>query len=302
LIQAYANLNPQLNRNATNNTISDCRVKSLGEAFAIRGKGAHGNRFLRCSSDFAGTITNPGANDGLGGIRLDSTKNNTFSRMWIANAKCGVYVGGYDQETPDSPWASENNVFENCIFHRCVLKGLDLNWRENDNWNRHTTTEGTAQDVTTSRFVNCTFSAADPVNSTAFVWSNREVTNSPFYNCIIVDFDKYVDGEESPWQYDATIGQYTEKHTFPLPGFVFFNCCFSNPATFNAAIPMAQGAGNKNVVNPGFAPTGTYELSSTSPCVNSGAAFSFLYPGDFDGGPRVQHNKIDIGAQESPHP
>jgi hypothetical protein len=303
LIQAYTSFS----ETATNNTIEDCRVKSLGELILLRGKGVFGNRFLRCHSDLTATITNPvGA---LGCIAISSSRNNTFSRIWLGNSKSAVFITGLEEENdPTANWASEYNTFENCIFHNCE-KAIDLSWYHTDNLNVHTdTADGTTQDVRQTSFFNCTF-AANPAKTTYFFWSNRQASSNFIVNCIITDFDNYVHGQESEWTqftsppYEANdprviAGDYYDFTIYPSPGFSFNNCCFwNNHTTFIPAI--AAGTGNK-IGNPAYSNPVLYELSDNSPCVNSGAPYSFLYPGDYDGTTRVLAGVVDIGAQESP--
>jgi hypothetical protein len=171
LIQAYANDVPSLNEVATDNTIQDCWAKSIGDVILVRGKGAYGNRFLRCYSDFTATIPIPSPPAAFGCIALSSTKNNTFSRIWLGNSKSAIFITGLQQETDDSPWASETNIFENCIFHNCE-KAIDLSWHHDDNLNRNTlpppSGSGTAQDVRSTYFNNCTFVATTTTPTTFF--------------------------------------------------------------------------------------------------------------------------------------
>jgi hypothetical protein len=305
-IQAYASTSQM----AVNNTIEDCTIKSLAEPFLLRERGASG-RFLRCTSDYTATIAIPEA--GGGRITIYSSKNNVFSRIYLKNAKIAVLLGGYSDETDVSVFASENNIFENCIFDGCE-RGIELSWYESDQLEVNPTDAEPNQVVVQTQFLNCTF-VAHPSQTSYFLWSNREVFanfNNKIFNCIIKDFDSYVSGTpSSDWKQFIAVSQipsppdltkiyvspgdyrdqkYTRYTLYPTPGWSISNCCFW-PTAF------ASGSGNK-LANPAFA-TGLYELSSSSPCVNAGTSVQFQYPGDYDGSQRIQNIAIDIGAQES---
>jgi hypothetical protein len=311
LIQAYEGSNEM----ATNNTIEDCVINSLAEPFLLRGRGASG-KFRRCISDYKATISNPEA--GGGRITIYSSKDNVFSRIYLKNAKTAVLLGGLEIDSLPSYYASENNVFENCIFDGCE-RGIELSWYDSDQVEDDKNNPTPNQSVVQTHFRNCTFAADTDENIvTKFFWSNRNcVPNNTIVNCIIKDFDNYVAGTPSStdWQQfiatddppeppepnkvyvpagDWRDGKYTKYIYYPSPGFIFINCCFW-PTAF------ASGPGNKTA-NPAFATSGLYELSSGSQCIEAGTGgFSFDFPGDYDGTARLDGDDYDIGAQEGSH-
>ena len=289
-VQAYTNDSHE----SKDNKFFDCSAKHIDATLEFRGRGTSQNLVERYVSDLDGADGhggNPGRNVIISSF---GTFGNVFRQVRLIETDDAICFHGNepwinqpedrrkDVEASIAGVATNNNLFENCIFEKCT-KAFQFSYYQLYEYeaNGQTFTYSSFHEkVFDNTFKNCSFIANPNVNTT-FAITNREGSNNVLKNCIISGFDTY-----------EGVNAFL---SFPT-GITFDHCCLNNDAS--AGFPTGQNLPASNIeADPVFIGN-DFDLGNGSPCIEAGTALSVPnldidYDGDARGGLR-----FDIGAQE----
>ena len=272
------------NPTCTNNEVVDCVAINLGQSYMISGT-AEDNLIHKSIAYGTGDMINA-----WGSLDVNSgAKDNRFHRMRVINPFFGVLFEHYQGYWNSAPFASDNNVFANCIFEGVSKAGVHFSpsdYLPSDEPN------DPAKAAVNSVFLNCTFEGG---NTTADICRHHRVgVNNQFWNCIFTGFDEVKEGFGT--------GD-TEE-----PDMIFDYCRFRSIQDGENELSNAMATGIQNAVIPTPTPIfvgSDFELDDYSDCIGNGfPGTDQLYQGhllpllDYDGDTMGQGSGYEIGAQE----